>query len=168
MGLFFARNEAKRIWEKYVNADEKTDLEKIARSEGIRIFKDELDDGISGILIVKRDNPFVFVNVRDAQPRQRFTIAHEIGHYLLHRPDGIHIDKGFSVAFRNLKSSSGEEKQEIEANQFAAELLMPASLVEQKIPNKLSITDQDIESLAKFFDVSLQAMTIRLTSLGCL
>lgn len=166
MGLFFARNEAKKIWEKYINNDQATDVESIARAEGLKIHKGKLEEGVSGILVVDKGNSVIFVNESEIPTRQRFTIAHEIGHFLLHKPEGVHVDKSFSVAFRNLRSSSGEESQEIEANQFAAELLMPSTIIEKKYTKGVSISDKDVETLADFFQVSQQAMTIRLTSLG--
>jgi len=55
--------------------------------------------------------------------RQRFSIAHEIGHFILHQKQGqLFIDKTYKVFLRDQLSSSGENIQEIQANQFAAAL----------------------------------------------
>ena len=86
----------------------------------------------------------------------------------------IFIDKVVRVSFRDKKSSLAIDNDEIEANQFAAELLMPRDLVRQEINNLLergrSVFGKDwlIEKLAPVFDVSSQSMEFRLNNLGIL
>jgi predicted transcriptional regulator len=101
--------------------------------------------------------------------RQRFSIAHEIGHLLLHGPE-LHVDEHAFVAFRDLESSKASDPAEIEANQFAAALLMPADLLMKSIGELGSNPDVSdaIRVLAQRFQVSQEAMTIRLTKLGYL
>ena len=65
------------------------------------------------------------VNEDHHSNRQRFSIAHEIAHFVLHHGD-TYIDKGYRVHFRDLESGSGTKREEMEANAFAAALLMPA------------------------------------------
>jgi Zn-dependent peptidase ImmA (M78 family) len=106
-------------------------------------------------------------NSRHPATRQRFTIAHELGHLLLHG-DELHIDEGFPFAFRDEVSSLAVDPGEIEANHFAAELLMPASWLIREIRGQsLDIeSEKVIVSLAKTYGVSVQSMTHRLTNLA--
>lgn len=72
------------------------------------------------------------------------------------------------VAFRDDKSSEGSDKEEVEANAFGAALLMPARLVREEIKkNDLDLDDEDdLNALAKRFNVSTAAMSYRLVNLG--
>ncbi|MDO8527763.1 MAG: ImmA/IrrE family metallo-endopeptidase [Deltaproteobacteria bacterium] len=172
MGVFHARSEAKALWKKYIGEDKATDPESIVKKIGGRVIEEEFDDkDISGLLLMKGKIPLIFVKKDDAPVRKRFTICHELGHYWLHKPTEVHVDKNYFVAFRNFRSSSGEDLIEIEANGFAAELLMPEELLEKRMKEKKiqkgdPIPDVLIDELTAFFQVSGQAMTIRLTSLG--
>ena len=100
--------------------------------------------------------------------RRRFSIAHEFGHFILHNHPGIHIDKGFF--FRNKISEEVNNPNEIEANRFAAELLMPKNFIVQALQNysKNFFEDDIIERLARDFKVSKAAMGFRLQNLGYL
>jgi Zn-dependent peptidase ImmA (M78 family) len=113
------------------------------------------------------DGAIIGVNSLHSANRQRFTIAHELGHLVLHR-DELHIDEGFPFAFRDEISSLAVDPAEIEANQFAAELLMPEAWIAAEIRGQhLDIESDDvIGSLAQKFGVSVLSMTHRLTSLG--
>ena len=97
---------------------------KIAAALSLKVQSDALDVNISGLIKKVGDAPAQFeiiVNVADAPVRQRFTVAHEIGHFLLHRhlidQEGI-ID---TILFRSNISS----KFEVEANKVAASILLP-------------------------------------------
>ncbi len=97
----------------------------------------------------------ILVNEKDIETRARFTIAHELGHYYLHMDDSA--DGKVITSFRMDQSPI-----ETQANQFAAELLMPESLIKEEYA-KMIIPVSD--SLAKIFNVSKQAMRVRLDSL---
>jgi Zn-dependent peptidase ImmA (M78 family) len=110
------------------------------------------------------------VNSEHPKTRQRFTIAHEIGHLLLHGEEEFHIDEKAPLALRDEVSSQAIDPREIEANQFAAELLMPDTLVRASvgalIAAEANITAEDaIERLAREYRVSPLAMTHRLSNL---
>lgn len=111
------------------------------------------------------------VNSIDAPNRQRFTIAHEIGHLLLHK-ESLHVDEKSLIGLRNEQSSKATDAKEIEANQFAAELLMPFGFLDkdlQRLSNDNDIEAEDaVAQLAQKYQVSVQAMTIRLTALRVL
>ena len=83
---------------------------------------------------------------------------------LLHADeDRVFVDRRF---FRNAWASKGELREEIEANAFAASLLMPKRFIAQNIEPGTGITDLDVFRLATRFEVSEQAMTLRLVKLG--
>ena len=105
------------------------------------------------------------VNASHVASRQRFTIAHELGHVALHGDADYHFDQ--KIRYRNDVSSRAIDEAEIEANQFAAELLMPEAFLKQDVDG-LELDDTAIEDLARKYQVSVQAMTIRLTVLGYL
>jgi Zn-dependent peptidase ImmA (M78 family) len=145
------------------------DIEALAKRLGARVLFDDLDDDVSGFLLREKNVSTIAVNQLHHPNRQRFTIAHECGHLVLHanKGDQLWVDKTFSpVFFRNSNSSSGEKFQEIQANQFAAGVLMPEELLRQQL--KGDVTDMDILRLALKFKVSEQAMTLRLVALDML
>ena len=94
--------------------------------------------------------------------------AHELGHYVLHSQgsDRLFVDAAPQVYLRDPAASQGTDSDEIEANRFAASLLMPKTLLRQMVGEGVTpITDLDIYRLALRFEVSDQAMTLRLGSL---
>lgn len=147
------------------------DVERIASSNDINVFKTSLPDPeISGILQVYDSNSaIILINSLHHSNRQRFSIAHELGHFFLHAKKGIHIDK--KTFLRDKKSSSALDNSEIEANKFAAELLMPRDFLLNEIKSRgiedLIDTDEDIvKELAEKFRVSTTAMAIKIQTLG--
>jgi len=150
------------------------DVERVARHLGLKIAYAELGEDVSGLLISKGDTSLIAVQAAEAPNRRRFTIAHEIGHFHLRHQfepgEHVHVDHGHAITPRNSRSSTGEDMKEIEANQFAASLLMPSKLVEARIKalHTASLRDYHVTLLANEFQVSEQAMTIRLSTLGYL
>lgn len=144
----------------------------VANSLGLDVQQVSLGDDVSGILVVNPTGGVIGVNKDHARARQRFTIAHEIGHYVLHRQDEqLFIDKGYRALFRDENSSRGTDTREVDANAFAAALLMPASVVRKSArSHHLDLGDEGgpIEELARLFQVSTQAMTYRLVNLAIL
>lgn len=149
-------------------------IEEIAEQLGLRIQRSVLGDDVAGVLLLAEDEDsgVIGVNVSQAPVRQRFTIAHEIAHFVLHRHAlPIFIDRQFLTsyfaAFRNRASATGEDRREREANAFAAALLMPAAAVRDALAGIAGdATDDDaLDQLAKRFDVSRQAMTFRVANL---
>lgn len=114
-------------------------------------------------------------SANDPKVRKRFTIAHELGHYILHgdssSKEEVFVDKDFIIKYRNNVNSYNkvEIKQENEANAFAAALLMPKFLIEEEFRNNdfSNLSEPDlIKYLAKKFEVSVLAMTYRLSNLN--
>lgn len=148
-------------------------IEKIANSLGITVKEIEFSkDEISGALKIKSKsgNPVIAVNKDHHKHRQRFTIAHEIGHFILHNISNTHVDSE-NTYFRDANAvSTTVDVKELQANQFAAELLMPRdSMIEDLTGEyKLKNNDEDLKTianLAKKYNVSQQAMMIRVGSL---
>ena len=144
-----------------------TPVEKIAKALGAEVRFAPFDNELSGMVYVKDGVPIIGVNSLHHPNRQRYTIAHELGHLELHRQlitSEVHVDKNFPVLMRDPKSASGTELLEIQANKFAAELLMPRLLIEQAFGKKEFDIDDDgpIEELAKRFRVSKQALEYRI------
>lgn len=123
---------------------------------------------VSGMLYQDGMRTIIGVNALHARTRQRFTMAHELGHLCLHSADKLHLDRDFRVAWRDEKSSQATDVSEIEANEFAAELLMPAAMLERDLHgHRVDYEDDEqVSKLATRYRVSLQAMVIRLTNLG--
>lgn len=143
------------------------DVEVLVKKLNIDIIPEKLDDDVSGLFVRIDDKPVISYNkYENSLGRKRFTIAHELGHYILHSDKALFIDKTPKVMFRNSASSSGEDLQEREANHFAAALLMPIKLIKEEINNIPDNIRNPIEYLAKKFKVSEQAMTFRLANLG--
>jgi Zn-dependent peptidase ImmA (M78 family) len=147
------------------------DLSNIATLVGATIHYEPLDNEISGMVTrINAGFAVIGVNSLHAKTRQRFSIAHEIGHLVLHQDEMLHIDSKYQIALRSAQSSMGTDAKEIEANQFAAELLMPREMIEKDVDDligQLEIEDA-VSELAAKYEVSEQAMTIRLTTLGFL
>jgi len=153
-------------------------LEAIAERLGIELADESLGDELSGVLIKKEGEAVaIVVNADHHENRRRFTIAHEIGHYVLRHPGEMFVDKTLRqravVVRRDGRSSEGTDRHEIEANRFAAELLMPKHAIEEEVSRRLSKrkspnADALVADLAELFQVSSQAMEIRLVNLGYL
>lgn len=140
------------------------DVAALAEALGISVQYERLASDMSGVLLIEDGTAKVAINDSHHRNRQRFTLAHEIGHVLLHADeDRVFVDRRF---FRNAWASKGELREEIEANAFAASLLMPKRFIARNIESGAGITDLDVFRLATRFEVSEQAMTLRLVKLG--
>lgn len=144
------------------------DVKAIAESKGAIVVEEPNDDDFSGFLFRSSDAPPVIgLNSNHPATRKRFTVAHELAHLLLHSTSGLHVDE-IVVKMRDRKASEGTDEYEMEANRFAAELLMPQKFLEEDIQSMGIIhadDDEAIARLAKRYCVSKQAMAIRLSSL---
>jgi Zn-dependent peptidase ImmA (M78 family) len=148
-------------------------LDKVARALGARVSYSPLDEELSGMVFIKDTIAIIGVNSLHPTNRQRFTLAHEIAHLHLHRPlitQAVHVDKRFAetVLRRDQRSSEGIDEKEIEANQFAAALLMPREkLLEALEESELDVEDeQALDGLAKRFKVSKATLQYRIRSLA--
>lgn len=145
------------------------DVVRAAEVAGAIVAYQALKSELSGVLVKERDRVIIGVNSHHSKTRQRFTIAHELGHLVLKHKGEVFVDH--TVLRRDGKSSQAVDKQEIEANGFAAALLMPEALVLERLEyrqNERPSTSSEnlIEVLAKDFGVSAEAMGYRLANLG--
>jgi Zn-dependent peptidase ImmA (M78 family) len=169
-----ARNQAEALIDSLGINKPAVDVVAVAKKLGLEVVITDLDEGISGVLVTGHHGSCIAVRKGDADARKRFSIAHEIGHYYLRHQfdtgEHVHVDRGHLVSHRNNRSSSGTDLKEVEANQFSACLLMPSKLLRERVKALRTdrIYDSHITLLSKEFQVSEQAMTIRLSTLGLL
>lgn len=143
-------------------------VEALARSLGARVSYSPFEGDISGMVFRNEDQVIIGVNSLHHPNRQRFTIAHEIGHMVLHKGVEMHVDRAYRVNLRDDLSSQAVDPEEIQANRFAAELLMPEEmLIEDLKGQEIDFeNEEDLRRLAVKYRVSLQALTFRLINLG--
>ena len=152
------------------------DIKKIANFLDVAVMPYDLGNEISGVLVLTDDKGTIGFNPSHTEQRRRFTIAHELGHYVLHKKNhnDVFVDRDFIVMYRrgNDEYSDAERIQEQEANAFAASILMPQHLIENELKNNnyyAEFSEHDlIVKLSKTFKVSVVAMTFRLNNLSVL
>ena len=161
------------------------DIEDLMKAHNIYYFPKELPDNISGAsMITKNEKKIIVVNQTHPETRKKFTIAHELGHLLLGHDTALNTqDAGLGdaqhdpsqILFRDDKTSEGSDWREVEANHFAASLLMPREILNKEIQklikaqskfSKSYLSESDVWELAGLFKVSPISMSIRLSRLG--
>lgn len=146
------------------------DLVTLANRQGIKVHNAKFsEEGISGMLAKRGDNITMLIHQSDHPNRKRFTIAHELGHHFLHLMEDGEIVDNEGDLFRNDWGRDDtieqeDRRREVQANQFAAALLMPARLVEEVYQE----VTKDITEISRIFKVSREAMGYRLNQLGLL
>jgi IrrE N-terminal-like domain len=175
MGIRKAQNRATRVLHDLgVPPEPPVDVEEIAEMLHLPVVHKHglhhpKHGRVSGLLLRKGGMAVCVVNADQHPNRTRFSIAHELGHFLLHPPEETYVDPRFTANFRGDRASEGSDPCEIEANAFAAELLMPAEWVRGSVRPPLDVfEDERVRELARQFGVSQQAMTYRLMNLGLL
>lgn len=145
------------------------DLNQVVEYLGLSLNEKPLEAEYSGFLAVKEKT--IVVNLRHPPARRRFTIAHEIGHYQLHRKRSedipVFIDR--AVYHRKESVAGVDYSMEMQANAYAAGLLMPEALLDEYLDNHPALDLEkpaDIKTLADEFEVSRPAMEFRLINLG--
>lgn len=134
------------------------EISTLAANLGLRVVPwDYADDHVSGQISYDGESaPIVYVHSRQSHVRQRFTVAHEIGHAVLHLREGVPMDLP-----RDTNFEARGNRIEAQANGYAAALLMPFGLLSHWGPQYAWDTDL----LASLFMVSRTAMEIRLNRL---
>ncbi len=142
------------------------DIPAILGDLGVEYQEVWMDDA-SGSIARTGNSYLVSVNAIESETRRRFTAAHELAHYLLHRDlmgDGKRMHRHIDTLYTGGKQSGDvifRRSHEIEANRFAAQVVMPRRLVEKE-----HAATPDTGVLASKFGVSKAAMEIRLRTLG--
>ena len=132
---------------------------KIAKTYDIEVYQGELDNKIAGaIRYYKENNKFkILVNKKDSMVKKRFTIAEELGYYILYeeklKKEEIHVNLIDKII----------NKEEKELEYFAGALLVNKTLLENVYNSNSTILE-----LAQLFKVSISSMTLRLNILGLL
>ena len=165
----------KRIDEKAMKLLQQSDalalpvnLNRVVGRLGLSLNEKPLENEYSGFLAVKEKT--IVVNLRHPSVRRRFTIAHEIGHYQLHRRSEdipVFIDR--AVYHRKESVAGVDHLMEMQANAYAAGLLMPEALLDEYLEDHPALDLEkpaDIKTLAEEFEVSRPAMEFRLINLG--
>ncbi len=134
----------------------------LAQELGINVKLSALGRGLSGLIESKDGSYTIKINRHETRERQRFTLAHEIAHFLLHREA---IDSNGEIRDNVLYRSGQPKRLEYEANRLAADLIMPNELVQSDLASiGVPVSDAVIERLAQEWQVSKAAMEIRLSS----
>jgi Zn-dependent peptidase ImmA (M78 family) len=141
------------------------DVKTIIMDQGILLRQVCLPDDISGVLDT-RSIAIILINANHSRKRQRFSMAHELGHYFFQNRQGvIHTDR--QIFFRSNLAKKGTDEDEKTANRFAAELLMPTTILREKLQIYPDLIDADDDSLiiklANDFDVSTAALAFKLS-----
>lgn len=133
------------------------DVREIASALNIEIQEQPLPNSVAGFILKEEnhEHPIIYLNENDGEQRQRFTIAHELGHYVLERGNKriAYVDK------RNKLATTGTDPEERWCNGFAAELIMPESVVKkywaegwtfEKIRERLNVSKAALENRLYF------------------
>ena len=136
-------------------------VEEIAEKLGIRVKRAPSDE-FSGMLIRKDGKALIGVNSNESFVRQRFTIAHELGHFHLHPTKDVFVD------YRDNHAGGIRSSKERFANMFASAFLIPRKHIVKDVQQFLEegIFEFELSSLAKKYEVSREAMNYRLLNLG--
>jgi Zn-dependent peptidase ImmA (M78 family) len=152
-------SKAEEVLKKYGESPIPIQIEEIALRMNLKVSRAPSEE-FSGLLIRKDGHALIGINSNEAGVRQRFTIAHEIAHFVLHPAKDAFVD------YRN-KKGSARTSDERDADAFAAALLMPRIQLERdfSILSKIGFSGEEISYLAKKYDVSEDAMKFRLKNL---
>ena len=153
-----ARRRAQQVLEMVGVTTPPVDVNRIADFLGFIVIPFDFPDSVSGLTFIEGDVKSIGVNMNHASARQRFSIAHELGHYLSGHEAYDHSKTQVEVGPTFLNPHN---RQESEANEFAAELLMP----EPFLRRDLAHYGLDVPTLAARYEVSEQAMWIQLIDL---
>jgi len=155
-----ASRDANKLLNEVWRAGIPVDPVQVARAAGLCVLEDaSLASNILGALIKEPDSePLIMLNANDPPNRRRFTCAHEIGHFVRR---GATMQPYATIDFRDGSSATGQDDEEIYANEFAACLLMPQDDVERFASEGLGDLEMSIR-----FGVSREAMNFRLKNLG--
>jgi Zn-dependent peptidase ImmA (M78 family) len=153
-----ARSRAQQLLEAVGVKEPPVDVNAIAEFLGFTVIAFDFPDSTAGLTFIEAGVKTIGVNCNHATVRQRFSAAHELGHYLSGHEA---YDYGATYVEDRPSYLDPQHRQELEANEFAAELLMP----ERMLRIDVSRMGLDAAALAKRYQVSEQAMWIQLIDL---
>ena len=141
-------------------------IERLVAEHGIDVRYGDLG-AVSGLMVREGRSVTIGVNDQHSPLRQRFTMAHEFGHFLLHNDIDEHFDELYTVRRvhnRDDRSSMAVDVDEIEANFFAATILMPKPFLDASNAIDRLDSNSGVAELARTFNVSQHAMSLRLAN----
>lgn len=154
--------------------DQPVNVAAIFADLGVDYVEDSILSGESGWIECQDGKFKVVVNADEGPQRRRFTAAHELAHYLMHRDLlcragklNRHTDRLFGNAAAHNREAPFQHRHEVQANKLAAQIIMPASSIAEAwdgVAGKPELFR--VSALAQKFDVSKAAMSIRLKTLG--
>jgi Zn-dependent peptidase ImmA (M78 family) len=161
-----ARKAARDLLRRYGD-DIPVDVVALAGACGVTVRVEVLEHFVSGLLLVRGNDAVIGVNADHHSNRRRFTVAHELGHFLLHLDRSAFFLDASPVFFRQETNMPTDHSQEREASAFAAELMMPESVLHSLMSSDPIdvFDDAAVKQMANRFEVSTQALIIRLTEL---
>ena len=152
--------EIDKLYEKIgVGRYPKASLVEIVEATGLEVFKYNFEDHsrqVMGAIDFGPKKPIIYLNKHNHPNNQQFTLAHELGHYVLgHRDKNVQ----FRIDFESdiYPQGADSRRQELEANYFAGALLMPADLIREQLEREdlsQGITAEELERLKNYFRVS--------------
>lgn len=156
MSVITAVEKAKQVLNENFILEPPIDVYELARNNGIEIIEQLFPNNyknVSGFINIEDDHPVMYVNANDSQNRRKFTVAHELGHWILHEIL-IREDPKKAVLLR-VALGANTDILEKEANAFAAELLVPMDIFSKLKNNK------SVKQLAELFQVSTDVIGYR-------
>lgn len=167
-GIDAAREAARRLLADLNIDGIPVPVERLARLKGVKVQYAPLDMELSGMAYIRDGQGIIGVNSLHHPNRQRFTIAHELAHHVLHSAtllgSAVHVDK--VILKRDVLAAQGSDTTEIEANNFAAELLMPEAWINKTAGAGFDVSDDEaLATLARKFKVSPSALQYRLVNM---
>lgn len=152
----FARNMARKVIKDHKLSEVPTDLTKVFQKLGLKYIVLNDPEGIDGAIIEIENKPTIaYLNKAKPIPRQRFTLAHELGHIFLKHSKRDFYNAEESREFGDEEIDQSKPPQEKEADAFASELLVPNDKLKQHEADM-----NNIDKLSSIFQVSKQATTI--------
>jgi len=148
-------------------------VEDIPAHYDIQVCELRGSNDIFGAILRSDGRVVIAINPAQHPNRQRFTFAHELGHYFCHPNDPEHVDRDFRISWRKADASKGINWKEVEANRWAAALLVPEEFLRRDLNrvdlDRIANLDESIiKRLASRYKVSPLAMRFRLLHLGLL
>lgn len=130
---------------------------KIAEQLRIPVFQWDFPNEISGIFVSNDENSCIGVNQNHPYVRQRFTVSHELGHFIFHNTKNMFVDF-LDMDIMDIAMNEEERKLEMQANWFAADLLMPRDWMYRDFKE---YGENNLKLVAQKYEVSEQALWIR-------
>lgn len=159
---------ARDLQEQFSSEEPSIDPERIATELGVTVIRHEADERISGMLLRQKDRDVIGVNSTKPEAMQRFILAHVLGHHQLHRARPTLLDAQDAHAYGDLPCFP-LDREEVQANQFAATLLMPEGAVRRLVVSKsCEGAERLISRVSDQFRVSPAVAGHRLIALGIL